>query len=178
MGDRGGERILAFQRFDFCSQVRNVPALRHQLPVGVDRDVVRSPVSLGGLILGSGQFSPERIPLDRERIVVTHQALNIFQRALKLEGESSEFVLVHPELMPAGFERGLDPTKLAMHSSAPLVAVGRGGECIRVVSGKRCRMCGLALITRIRPGISRRRRPEGRAVVVVHWCRWPELITA
>ncbi len=28
-------------------------------------------------------------------------------------------------------------------------------------------MCGLALITQIRPGISRRHWPEGRAVVVV-----------
>ncbi len=48
----------------------------------------------------------ERVLLLPERIIVSNQALNIFQRALKLESLRFKFVLIHPELMPAGFERG------------------------------------------------------------------------
>lgn len=42
----------------------------------------------------------------RERIIISNQTLNILQRSLQVNGERFEFVLVHPELMPAGFERG------------------------------------------------------------------------
>ena len=46
-----------------------------------------------------------------ERVIVTNQTLDIFKRPIELEGERFEFVFVHPELVPAGFERswGAEP---------------------------------------------------------------------
>lgn len=58
-------------------------------------------ISFGALKLGL-----ERIPLLPECVIVSNQALNIFQCALQLESERFEFVLVHPKLVSAGFERG------------------------------------------------------------------------
>ncbi len=48
----------------------------------------------------------ERVSLLRERVIVSDQAFDIRQRSIELERESLEFVLVHPELVSAGFERG------------------------------------------------------------------------
>ena len=48
----------------------------------------------------------ERVSLLREHVIISDQAFDIRQRSIKLEGERFEFVLVHPELVSAGFERG------------------------------------------------------------------------
>jgi len=41
-----------------------------------------------------------------ERVIISDQAFDIHQRPIQLKGERFEFVLVHPELVSAGFERG------------------------------------------------------------------------
>ncbi|WWL45669.1 hypothetical protein V5O39_10455 [Pseudomonas parakoreensis] len=63
------------------------------------------------ITLGILKLCPEIIPLFREYVIVSDQALNIFQRAPELERKRFEFILVHPELVPAGFERsgGAEP---------------------------------------------------------------------
>lgn len=48
----------------------------------------------------------ERISLLPECVIVSDQAFDIRQRSIELESERFEFVLVHAQLVPAGFERG------------------------------------------------------------------------
>ncbi len=79
--------ILSEEMLSLVLHVRKSSHFAQQVPFGVLK------------------LCPERISLLGERVIVSNQSLNIFKCSLELEGESFEFVFVHPELVTAGFER-------------------------------------------------------------------------
>lgn len=73
--------------------------------VSIVLDVGESALFAQQIPFGVLKLGLERILLLPERVIVLDQPLNILQRTLELESERFEFVLVHPQLVSAGFER-------------------------------------------------------------------------